>query len=61
MDSLEKKTHQRRSTSSANWTKTVKVLFFIFTGFTLYTLCYPDVVRDNKTGVCLRDFIEDNG
>ncbi|VDI17740.1 Hypothetical predicted protein [Mytilus galloprovincialis] len=30
-------------------------------GFTLYTLCYPDVVRDNKTGVCLRDFIEDNG
>lgn len=30
-------------------------------GFTLYTLCYPDVVKDEKTGVCLRDFIEDNG
>lgn len=30
-------------------------------GFCLYSLTYPDVVRDQKTGVCLRDFIDDNG
>ncbi|KAK3087742.1 hypothetical protein FSP39_010020 [Pinctada imbricata] len=30
-------------------------------GFCLYALKYPDVVRDDKLGVCLRDFMEDNG
>lgn len=30
-------------------------------GFCLYSLTYPEVVRDEKTGVSLKDFMEDNG
>uniref|UniRef100_A0A0B6Z9F5 Uncharacterized protein n=1 Tax=Arion vulgaris TaxID=1028688 RepID=A0A0B6Z9F5_9EUPU len=30
-------------------------------GFQLYTILYPDVVRDSKTNVCLRDFMGGDG
>ncbi|XP_021374910.1 uncharacterized protein LOC110464162, partial [Mizuhopecten yessoensis] len=30
-------------------------------GFCLYTLLYPDEVRNDVLGICLRDFIEDRG
>jgi hypothetical protein len=30
-------------------------------GFCLYSITYPEVVRDERTGVSLTDFMEDNG
>lgn len=30
-------------------------------GFSLYTKLYPKVVKDEKSGVCLQDFINDDG